>query len=78
MENWLNPQEVGKIIKAARRKAGLTQETLSGLAGINRTHLSAIENGKRLPTLEILFRLCSALKVNICDMIEEMKKYFTI
>lgn len=36
-DNWLDPRAVGDLISEARHKAGLTQETLSGLAGIGRT-----------------------------------------
>lgn len=76
--NWLDPCAVGNIISTVRRKAGLTQETLSGLAGIGRTHLSAIERGLRIPTLETLFRICYALNIDSCEMIKEIEKNFVI
>ena len=55
----LDPVLVGQVIARLRREKGLTQEVLSGLADIGRTHLSAIENGQRKPTLETIFRLCA-------------------
>ena len=36
---------MGQTIKALRRERRLTQEVLSGLAGIARTHLTMIESG---------------------------------
>ena len=39
----LDPQLVGEVIAARRKKKGVSQEVLSGLADIGRTHLSAIE-----------------------------------
>ena len=54
---------VGRVLASYREKAGLSQEVLSGLADIGRSHLSAIERGERKPTLETFFRLCSALEV---------------
>ena len=48
----LNPKIVGQVIAAFRKKKGVSQEVLSGLADIGRTHLSAIERGERKPTLE--------------------------
>ena len=42
---------VGNVIADFRRKKGISQEVLSGLADIGRTHLSAIERGERKPTL---------------------------
>ena len=44
-EMQLDPIIVGEVIARYRAKKGLTQEVLSGLADIGRTHLSAIERG---------------------------------
>ena len=54
---------VGKVIQRFREERGLSQEVVSGLADIGRTHLSAIERGLRKPTLETFFRLAEALCV---------------
>ena len=62
-EMQLNPVLVGEIIAEFRQKRSLSQEVVSGLAGIGRTHLSAIERGERKPTLETFFRIASALDV---------------
>ena len=45
--NWLDSKVVGTLIRYERQKAGLTQETLSGLAGIGRTHLSLRRSNQR-------------------------------
>jgi len=39
----LDAQLVGNVIADFRKRRGITQEVLSGLADIGRTHLSAIE-----------------------------------
>ena len=70
---------VGQVIQRFREKKKFSQELLSGLAGIGRTHLSAIERGKRKPTLETLFKLAFALNVRpseILAVIEEEVKDF--
>lgn len=54
---------VGKVIQQFREKKGMSQELASGLAGIGRTHLSAIERGVRKPTLETFYRIAEALCV---------------
>ena len=41
-EMRLDPVVVGEVIAAYRLRKGVTQEVLSGLADIGRTHLSAI------------------------------------
>lgn len=65
----LDPILVGEVIAQFRQKKGLTQEVLSGLSDIGRTHLSAIERGTRKPTLETLYRICCALDVPMSAMI---------
>lgn len=59
----LDPVIVGKVIQQSRESKGLSQEVLSGLAGIGRTHLSAIERGVRRPTLETFYKISEALQV---------------
>ena len=48
----LDASLVGRVIQDYRESKGLSQEVVSGLADIGRTHLSAIERGTRKPTLE--------------------------
>lgn len=52
---------VGRVIQGVREEKQQSQELVSGLAGIGRTHLSAIERGQRKPTLETFFRIAEAL-----------------
>lgn len=65
----LDPITVGKVIAKFRENKGVTQEVLSGLSDIGRTHLSAIERGERKPTLETLYRICRALDVKMSDVV---------
>ena len=68
----LDSKIVGDVIADFRRKKGVSQEVLSGLADIGRTHLSAIERGERKPTLETLYRLSNALDVKMSDIVREI------
>lgn len=70
----LDPLKVGKVIADFRKQKGVSQEVLSGLADIGRSHLSAIERGERKPTLETLYRICVALDVKMSDVIKELEK----
>ena len=69
---------VGLVIQRFREQRGQSQELLSGLAGIGRTHLSAIERGQRKPTLETFWRISEALglkpSVLMAAIEEEMHK----
>jgi transcriptional regulator with XRE-family HTH domain len=67
-EMQLNAKTVGETIAKFRLRKGVTQEVLSGLSDIGRSHLSAIENGERRPTLETLYRISCALDVKMSDI----------
>ena len=66
----LDAKVLGKAIQEYRERRGLSQEIASGLAGIGRTHLSAIERGERKPTLETFFRLADALNVSPSELMK--------
>ena len=66
----LDAVNVGKIIKKAREDKGVSQEVLSGFADIGRTHLSAIERGKRKPTLETFFKISEALGIKASALMQ--------
>lgn len=59
---------VSKTIRTLRRKRGLSQEVVSGLAGISRTHLTMIENGSKQPNLETVWKICQALNITMSDL----------
>lgn len=59
----LEAEIVGQIIQQFREERGMSQELVSGLAGIGRTHLSAIERGARKPTLETFYKIALAMRV---------------
>ena len=54
---------VGRTIQKLREERGMSQELVSGLAGIGRTHLSAIERGERKPTLETFYKIGQAMRI---------------
>lgn len=54
---------VGQVIQRFREQRNQSQELVSGLAGIGRTHMSAIERGERKPTLETFFKIAYALDI---------------
>lgn len=54
---------VGKVIQSFRKSKGMSQEVLSGLAGLDRTHYSKIERGLRSPTIDTLFKIAHALDI---------------
>lgn len=65
---------VGKTIQKIREKKHMSQELVSGFAGIGRTHLSAIERGERKPTLETFFKIADALGIKASVLMAEIEK----
>lgn len=65
---------VGSVIQRLREEKKKSQELISGLAGIGRTHLSAIERGERKPTLETFFKIAYALDMRPSRIMEEIEK----
>ena len=73
-EIYLDPVIVGETIASFRKKKKISQEVLSGLSDIGRTHLSAIERGERKPTLETLYKISRALEVSMSEIVAEIEK----
>ena len=65
----LDAHIIGAVIQQCREEKQLSQEVVSGLADIGRTHLSAIERGERKPTLETLFCIAGALNMHMSDIV---------
>lgn len=59
----VEPEIVARVLVEYREQKGLTQDILSGLAGLDRTHYSKLERGLRMPTLDTLFKIGQALDV---------------
>ena len=70
---YLDSSIVGEVIAHFRKHKKLSQEVLSGLSDIGRTHLSAIERGERKPTLETLYRISIALDIKMSDIVKEIE-----
>ena len=70
----LDAEIVGSVIQRIRQQQGKSQELISGLAGIGRTHLSAIERGQRKPTLETFYKIAEALGVKPSMLLAAIEK----
>ena len=65
---------VAKVICRLREEKTLSQEVLSGLAGIARSHLSMIENGVKQPNFETICKLALALDKLPSELVAEIEK----
>lgn len=60
----------GQRIKAARKKAGVTQEELGKKLGVSPSFVAQYETGKRNPKIETLQNLANALGVPVYELID--------
>lgn len=54
---------MGMTLRAARRRKGLTQDALAEKSGVDQTHISSIEIGRRVPSEDVKERLAKALGI---------------
>jgi transcriptional regulator with XRE-family HTH domain len=65
---------LGHELRKARLDAKMTQEQLSFAAEIDRTYVSQLENNKKSPTVEVLFRICKALGISASEVIARVER----
>lgn len=63
-------RRLGRNLFMARRRAGFSQEELGALACLHRTEIGFIEGGRRLPRVDTLVKLASALGVRAEELLE--------
>ena len=68
-----NKQAFGVVISKLRVEKGLTQERMSGLAGIARSHLVALENGEKTVKLDTMWRIADALEISPSELIRRIE-----
>ncbi len=69
-----NSHTTGRIIRNLRQQKGWSQEVLSGLAGIARSHLSEIENGQKVASVDTLWRIAEALGIRLSELIRQVEE----
>ena len=65
---------IGQTIRILRKEKGLSQEVLSGLAGIARTHLTMIENGGKQANFETIWRIALALDMRPSELVRRIEQ----
>jgi transcriptional regulator with XRE-family HTH domain len=64
-------ESVGRRVRLARERAGLTQEQFAYKLGVETTSISRYETAQRAFSLEMLERVARALDVNLGWLLEE-------
>lgn len=69
-------KNLGRRVKQFRKARGLNQEELANRAGIGRTTLSRLENGKQFPRFQTLMSVASALDISFQKLMLEENTNF--
>ena len=69
-----NNKAFGVVISRLRINKGLTQEAMSGLADIARSHLVMLENGRKTVRLDTLWRIADALELSPSQLVLLIEK----
>lgn len=64
---------VGETIKKLRIEKHLSQDVLSGLAGIARTHLSMIESGTKQANFATIWKIAIALNITPSELVHKIE-----
>ena len=63
--------EIGRIIKEARKEKGLTQKELGEKLGVSYQMIAQYESGRRKPKIETLKRISAVLGVGLEDFMTD-------
>jgi transcriptional regulator with XRE-family HTH domain len=65
-------ERFGRSLKAHRLQAGLSQEALAAMAGLDRTYVGGAERGERNVAVMNIYRLAVALDVRPSDLLSDL------
>ena len=68
---------LGQTIRSLRKKKGISQDVLSGFAGIARTHLTMIENGTIHANIETVWKIAYALDLRPSELFAVVEENIT-
>jgi transcriptional regulator with XRE-family HTH domain len=72
-EDRLIEKFFGQVLYQLRKERELSQEELGFESGYHRTYISQLERGKKSPSLQTIFQLAKALKVEPSEIVERIQ-----
>lgn len=68
------PVTFGLMVRGHRESLGMTQAEFARRCSVTRTYISALENGRKNPTLETQVRLAEALGISLSALVREAEE----
>lgn len=62
----------GCVLRCLRQDRGLSQEALGFESGYHRTYISLLERGQKSPSLQTIFNISKALKIDPAELIKQV------
>lgn len=62
-------RKFGEVLRRLRKEAGMSQEELGGVAGLQRKYISLLELGEKQPSLNSVFNLAHALRLSASELV---------
>lgn len=63
----------GEVLRAQRKRVGLSQEKLAFESGFDRTSISLMERGLTSPTLRTMTRLCKLIRLSFSELASQIE-----
>ena len=70
----MDQDKIGNFIKSIRLEKKLTQKELADILGVTYQAVSKWENGKNIPDLSIIKKICDEFNINIDELLNGVKK----
>ena len=67
-------QEIGDVLRHARRQQGRTLREVSSVARVSLGYLSEVERGQKEASSELLASICGALEVPLSSVLHEVSQ----
>ena len=67
-------QEIGDVLRDARRQQGRTLREVSSVARVSLGYLSEVERGQKEASSELLASICGALAVPLSSVLQEVNE----
>ncbi len=65
---------VGRNVRQARLRKGLTQEKFAEISGFSQQYISGLEQGRRNPTVVTVYEIATALGVSHLELMRPPRK----
>ena len=63
-------KNLGIRIRKLREERNITQQNLAEMCNVEKSNMARIEAGRTNPTLFSMYKICSALKISLAELVD--------